>query len=313
MYASLAETLIAAHAELEQAGRLTLRSFAEHHADARKAQLERLTRLAQAEAGAATHVGPAAVARLRDALGGAVSDADVTAALSQAGVRIVEAVPRTARHAAPQASGPGQAPGAAGRAAVRRGGLRRRGRPRASVSSAGSGWPTAGRWTTRRSPRRGTGWPPAVRRSGQGAQRERPGHPARGRAQTRGTRRPAAVRDCRTAAPARPQWLRPAGHRRAGPRTRSGRRRGRPDRGGHGRHGRAREPCASKWRTSWPRAAAQRAAAGRRPARRRSAARAHRGRWTPRSPCSSAGPTQERLRAGRAGGRAAGQGHRAGR
>ena len=93
MYARLADTLIAAHAELEQAGRLTLRSFAERHSDARREQLDRLTRLAEAEAGAATHVGPGAVARLRSALGGAVSEAEVAAALGKAGVRIVEEFP----------------------------------------------------------------------------------------------------------------------------------------------------------------------------------------------------------------------------
>ena len=128
MYARLADTLIAAHAELEKAGRLTLRSFAERHSDARREQLDRLTRLAQAEAGAVTHVGPGAVARLRSALGGAVSEAEVTAALKKAGVRIVRGVPRTACRAAPQASRPGQASDAAWRVAVRRGRLRRRGR-----------------------------------------------------------------------------------------------------------------------------------------------------------------------------------------
>jgi hypothetical protein len=93
MYARLADTLIAAHAELERAGRLTLRSFAERHEDARREQLDRLTRLAQAEAGAATHVGPGTLARLRGALGGAVSEAEVTAALKKAGVRIVQDFP----------------------------------------------------------------------------------------------------------------------------------------------------------------------------------------------------------------------------
>jgi len=93
MYARLADTLIAAHAELEKAGRLTLRSFAELHSDARREQLDRLTRLAQAEAGAVTHVGPGAVARLRSALGGTVSEAEVAAALRKAGIRIVEEFP----------------------------------------------------------------------------------------------------------------------------------------------------------------------------------------------------------------------------
>jgi hypothetical protein len=92
-YASLAEALLAAHAKLEQAGKLTVRSFAEHQADARSARLARLARLAQSEADQATHVGPASVARLRDALGGAVSDDDVREALSRAGVRIVSQYP----------------------------------------------------------------------------------------------------------------------------------------------------------------------------------------------------------------------------
>ncbi len=93
MYARLADTLIAAHAELDRAGRLTLQSFAERHADARREQLDRLARLAQAEAGAATHVGPGTLARLRGALGGAVSEAEVTTALEQAGVRVVGEFP----------------------------------------------------------------------------------------------------------------------------------------------------------------------------------------------------------------------------
>ena len=71
MYARLADTLLTAHAELEKAGRLTLRSLADRHADARREQLDRLARLAEAEAGAATHVGPGTLARLRSALDGA--------------------------------------------------------------------------------------------------------------------------------------------------------------------------------------------------------------------------------------------------
>ena len=93
-YARLAEMLIAAHAELERTGRLTLKSFAERHADARRAQLERLTRLAEAEAGAVTHVGPATVTRLCGALGGAVSEADVTEVLGKAGVRVIDEFPK---------------------------------------------------------------------------------------------------------------------------------------------------------------------------------------------------------------------------
>ena len=64
MYARLAETLIAAHAELERAGRLTLKNFAERNAEARRAQLERLTRLAgrgrRSDSRRARHCHPAA-------------------------------------------------------------------------------------------------------------------------------------------------------------------------------------------------------------------------------------------------------------
>ena len=92
-YASLTERLITEHANLKRAGRLTVRSFAELQADARKALLARLDSLAESEADTATHVGPAAVAKLRDALGGAVSDDDVRQALGRAGVTIVDTYP----------------------------------------------------------------------------------------------------------------------------------------------------------------------------------------------------------------------------
>ncbi len=93
MYARLADTLITAHAELEKAGRLTLRSFAERHADSRREQLNRLARLAEVEAGAATHVGPDTLARLRSALDDAITDAEVVRALENAGVRVVGKFP----------------------------------------------------------------------------------------------------------------------------------------------------------------------------------------------------------------------------
>jgi hypothetical protein len=93
MYARLADMLLTAHADLERAGRLTPNSFAARHAEARKAQLERLARLAEDEARAVTHAGPAMVTRLLEVLGGAVSEADVTEALREAGVTIVDAYP----------------------------------------------------------------------------------------------------------------------------------------------------------------------------------------------------------------------------
>ena len=92
-YAPLAQALITAHGTLDRNGRLTLRRFAEGQAHARQESLERLRRLADTEAGAATHAGPATVTRLRDAAGGTVSDADVAAALRSAGVRVVTVFP----------------------------------------------------------------------------------------------------------------------------------------------------------------------------------------------------------------------------
>jgi hypothetical protein len=96
-HARLADTLITAHADLERTGRLTLQSFAERHTDARRGQLERLTRLAEAEAGVATHVGPSAVRRLNLVLDGAVSETDIIEALGKAGVRVVGEFPRLPR------------------------------------------------------------------------------------------------------------------------------------------------------------------------------------------------------------------------
>jgi len=92
-YAPLAQALITAHGALERNGRLTPRRFAEGRAHARQESMERLRRLADTEAGAATHAGPATVTRLRDAAGGTVSNADVAAALRAAGVRVVREFP----------------------------------------------------------------------------------------------------------------------------------------------------------------------------------------------------------------------------
>ncbi len=92
-YARLAETLLAKHAELERAGRLTLHKFGELQADAHREHTEQLARLAQDEAGRATHVGPVAVARLRGVLRGTVTEAEVREALGTAGVRVVDQLP----------------------------------------------------------------------------------------------------------------------------------------------------------------------------------------------------------------------------
>jgi hypothetical protein len=93
VYARLADALIARHAELAQDGPLTLEKFTKRHAQAHREQIDQLARLADAEAGAATHVGPATVARLRSALSRSVTDAEVTEALQRAGVRVVATFP----------------------------------------------------------------------------------------------------------------------------------------------------------------------------------------------------------------------------
>ena len=82
--ARLADTLLTADAELE--GRAShAAELADRHADARRKRLDRLARLAEAEARAATRVGPGTLARLRSALDGAVSDAEVVRALEKRG------------------------------------------------------------------------------------------------------------------------------------------------------------------------------------------------------------------------------------
>lgn len=92
-YARLAEALLAAHHDLEQGGQLTPGRFAAYQEKTRGELLSRLGQLAKGEAGVATHVGPETVTKLRDAMDGAVTEADVASALSQAGVRIVTAFP----------------------------------------------------------------------------------------------------------------------------------------------------------------------------------------------------------------------------
>jgi hypothetical protein len=92
-YARLADTLLAKHAELSRGGGLTLQKFRDLQADAHRAQAARLASLAEDEAGTTTVVGPLGVAKLRAALSGTVSDAEVRAALLKAGVRVVDVIP----------------------------------------------------------------------------------------------------------------------------------------------------------------------------------------------------------------------------
>jgi hypothetical protein len=92
-YQQLARALLTAHSGLERDGALTLAKFSSHDEMARREQARRLARMAEAEAGSATHAGPATVARLREALSIPVTEAEVAEALSQAGVRVVGAFP----------------------------------------------------------------------------------------------------------------------------------------------------------------------------------------------------------------------------
>ncbi len=99
-YKQLARALLSAHTDLAQDGPLTLRTFRQHHQRARQEQKDQLDRLAKAEAGAATHAGPATVARLQNALSFRFTQAEVAESLRRAGVRVVEAFPElpTAPH-----------------------------------------------------------------------------------------------------------------------------------------------------------------------------------------------------------------------
>jgi hypothetical protein len=92
-YSRLAAALLTAHAELERGGELTADAFRRRRDSARQEALQRLARLVQAESGAVTHVGPVGVARLRQAVGGTVGDAQVRKALADAGVRVVDRLP----------------------------------------------------------------------------------------------------------------------------------------------------------------------------------------------------------------------------
>lgn len=99
-YRKLAQALLREHAQLEQDGPLTLRKFRQLHQQARQEQQDQLDRLARAEAGAATHAGPATVTRLQNAVSFRFTHAEVADSLRRAGVRVVEAFPElpTAPH-----------------------------------------------------------------------------------------------------------------------------------------------------------------------------------------------------------------------
>lgn len=90
-YQHLARALLTAHSALERDGTLTPQRFAARYETDRREQARRLARIAEAEARSATHAGPVAVARLGEAL--STSEAEVIAALRQAGIRVVSAFP----------------------------------------------------------------------------------------------------------------------------------------------------------------------------------------------------------------------------
>ncbi len=90
-WGKLIEGLLAKHAELERAGELTPAAF---QARRRKEQAQADRRLAELVQGEnATHVGPAAVTRLRDAAGAGVDDTQVRQALAAARIKVVDRLP----------------------------------------------------------------------------------------------------------------------------------------------------------------------------------------------------------------------------
>ena len=203
-YAPLAQARCSPRtARLERDGPLTLQRFAARHAQARRESLERLARLADTEAGAATHAGPATVARLRDAAGGRSATPTSLRRSVRRASGSSTAFPSAACRAAPEAGRPGPDLQPLGLSAVGRGRLRRCRARR----FPGPGRVPARRRASRLDDRRdrrgaGPGGRPALHGSGQGAQRERPGHPAHRGAPARRAGHAAAVRGRRTAAAA---------------------------------------------------------------------------------------------------------------
>lgn len=92
-YQQIARALLAAHTQLQRAGPLTPARFAELQRQARRKQATQLARLAEAEKGAATHAGPDTIKRLAAVLDIPATDAEITEALGQAGVRVVAGFP----------------------------------------------------------------------------------------------------------------------------------------------------------------------------------------------------------------------------
>ena len=87
----LTDALLAEHAELDRTKDLTPAGFQRRRDKEQAEAARRLEKLVNLEN--ATHVGPAALARLRDAVGGGIDDAQVRQALAAAGITVVDQLP----------------------------------------------------------------------------------------------------------------------------------------------------------------------------------------------------------------------------
>jgi hypothetical protein len=91
-YRPLARALLTADAELTRNGPFTPEKLAAENERIRQDQQRRLAQRAELEARSATHAGPATVKRMSETI--RVTEAEAAAALRQAGVRVVAALPR---------------------------------------------------------------------------------------------------------------------------------------------------------------------------------------------------------------------------
>lgn len=99
-WTKLIESLLGQHEALEHAGKLTPEAFLARRREELTAAAGKLDTLVSAEN--ATHVGPAAVARLREAAGAGLSDEQVRSALAKAGITVIDRLPASPAHPAAQ-------------------------------------------------------------------------------------------------------------------------------------------------------------------------------------------------------------------
>ncbi len=90
-WSKLIESLISQHEALEHAGKLTPEAFQARRREELAAAARKLDALVSAEN--ATHVGPAAIARLREAAGAGLSDEQVRSALAKARITVIDRLP----------------------------------------------------------------------------------------------------------------------------------------------------------------------------------------------------------------------------